>query len=86
MNELFVTNKDDSLKVLATTASTVYIFTEKNPNAYILATGSKNIWTRLYRMRLTNIFAEITEDFLIVDLQKKEIGKNLRLVRIMKPF
>jgi len=40
INDLSVTNNGDSLKVLATVASTVYAFTEKYPNAWILATGS----------------------------------------------
>ena len=53
INDLSVTNNGDSLKVLATVASTVYAFIEKHPNAYILATGSTNVRTRLYRMGIT---------------------------------
>ena len=47
INDLSITNNGDSLKVLATVASTVYAFLEKHPNAYILATGSTNVWTKL---------------------------------------
>ena len=63
INDLAVTNNGDSLKVLATVASTVYAFTEKYPNAWIVATGSTNVRTRLYRMGITNNLAEIKEDF-----------------------
>lgn len=63
INDLSVTNNGDSLKVLATVASTVYAFTEKYPNAWIFATGSTRIRTRLYRMGITNNLAEMIEDF-----------------------
>jgi len=63
INDLSVTNNGDSLKVLATVASTVYAFTEKHPGAWILATGSTAVRTRLYRMGITNNLAEITVDF-----------------------
>jgi len=47
INDLSVTNNGDSLKVLATVASTVYAFIDKHPNASIVATGSTSIRTRL---------------------------------------
>lgn len=63
INDLRVTNNGDSLKVLATVASTVYAFIEKHPNAWVFATGSTNVRTRLYRMGITNNLVEIKEDF-----------------------
>jgi len=54
--------------VLATVASTVYAFTQKNPKAWILATGSTNARTRLYRMGITNNLVEICEDFKVFGL------------------
>ena len=65
LNDLSITNNGDSLKVLATVASTVYAFTNNYPNAWILATGSTFVRTRLYRMGITNNLAEISEDFVI---------------------
>ena len=56
-SDISVTNNGDSLKVLATVASTVYAFTQKNPKAWILATGSTKVRTRLYRMGITNNLA-----------------------------
>ena len=72
INDLSVTNNGDSLKVLATVASTVYAFTEKYPNAWILATGSTAVRTRLYRMGITNNLAEIETDFIVLGYTKNE--------------
>ncbi|MBX2931939.1 MAG: hypothetical protein KF781_08350 [Chitinophagaceae bacterium] len=72
IDDLAVTNNGDSLKVLATVASTVYAFTEKHPNALIIATGSTAARTRLYRMGITNNLAEISEDFIIFGYTKDE--------------
>lgn len=65
INDLSVTNNGDSLKVLATVASTVYAFIDKHPKAYIFATGSTKVRTRLYRMGISNNLAEMAEDFLV---------------------
>ena len=67
-----VTNNGDSLKVLATVASTVYAFIEKHPESWIVATGSTKARTRLYRMGITNNLTEISEDFLIFGYTKDE--------------
>ena len=64
-----ITNNGDSLKVLATVASTVYAFTEKYPNALVFATGSNNFRTRLYRMGITNNLEEIKIDFEVFGLR-----------------
>jgi hypothetical protein len=90
INDLSVTNNGDSLKVLATVASTVYAFIEKHPNAYILATGSTNVRTRLYRMGITNNLAEISEDFVVYGFTDKgdwemfEIGEDYEAFLITK--
>jgi hypothetical protein len=90
INDLSATNNGDSLKVLATVASTVYVFIEKHPNAHILATGSTNIRTRLYRMGITNNLAEIAEDFVVYGFTEKgdwgefEIGEDYEAFLIKK--
>lgn len=63
-----ITNNGDSLKVLATVASTVYAFTEKYPGALVFATGSTSVRTRLYRMGITNNIEEIKIDFVVFGL------------------
>ncbi|RLD59728.1 MAG: hypothetical protein DRJ05_05975 [Bacteroidetes bacterium] len=63
INDLSIANNGDSTKVLATVASTVYAFTEKYPNAWIFATGSTAVRTRLYRMGITNNIEDIKADF-----------------------
>jgi predicted choloylglycine hydrolase len=65
MNDLTITDNGDSSKVLATVASTVYTFTDENPSAMILFTGSTPARTRLYRMAITINLAEISQDFVI---------------------
>lgn len=73
IDDLTVTNNGDGLKILATVASTVYAFTEKRPEAWIIATGSTAARTRLYRMGITNNLAEISADFIIFGYSKNEI-------------
>ena len=68
INDETITNNGDSLKVLATVASTVYAFTEKYPKALVFATESNNVRTRLYRMGITNNLEEIKDDFEVFGL------------------
>ncbi len=68
ISDLTVTNNGDSQKVLATVAVTLYAFTDKNPEATVLATGSTEARTRLYRMGITNNLEEIEKDFIIMGL------------------
>lgn len=63
-----VTNNGDSEKVLATVASTLYIFMEKFPDAMVFASGSSKARTRLYRIGIGNNLAEIQKDFDIYGL------------------
>ena len=61
----FFTNNEDSQKVLATVASTVYEFVKKYPRAWIVATGSTRARTRLYQMGISNNLEAITTDFIV---------------------
>ena len=70
INDLSVSDNGDSVKVLATVASTVYAFTKKYPEAWIFATGSTSGRTRLYRMGITNNLSEISQDFKIFGLSR----------------
>lgn len=63
-----ITNNGDSEKVLATVASTLYIFMDKFPDAMVFASGSTKARTRLYRIGISNNFAEIEKDFDIYGL------------------
>jgi hypothetical protein len=76
INDMVVTNNGDSFKVLATVASTVYAFTSKYPDAWVFATGSTNVRTRLYRMGLSNNLAEIGEDFMVYGLPPNQIWEE----------
>ena len=69
IDDFAVTNNGDSSTVLATVASTVQVFMNQHPKAWILVTGSTPARTRLYRMGITNNLTEIPEHFVI-------FGKN----------
>lgn len=68
ISDLTVTNNNDSQKVLATVAATLYTFTDNYPDATVIATGSTEVRTRLYRMGITNNFTEIERDFVVLGL------------------
>jgi len=65
ISDLSVTNNGDSLRVLATVASTVYAFMKKYPDAWIFVTGSTSARNRLYRMGISNNLDEISTDFFV---------------------
>lgn len=68
ISDLTVTNNDDSKKVLATVAATLYTFVGGHPDATVIATGSTEARTRLYRMGIANNLIEIEKDFVILGL------------------
>ncbi len=72
IDDEIVTNNGDSEKVLATVASTLYIFMEKFPDAMVFATGSTKARTRLYRIGISNNLIEIQEDFEIYGLAENK--------------
>lgn len=63
-----VTNNGDAFKVLATVSAIAYAFTSQYPEAWIFATGSSDVRTRLYRMGISNNLAEINKDFHVYGL------------------
>lgn len=65
IDDTVISNNGDSEKVLATVVSAVYAFLEKQPNAWIYATGSSNSRTRLYRMGISKHFSEVKNDFAV---------------------
>lgn len=74
--------------VLATVASTVYVFTEKYPDSWVFATGLTKPRTRLYRMGITNNITEIQKDFHVYGLKedtwhkfKKDVEYDAFLVK-----
>jgi hypothetical protein len=72
INDEVVTNNGDGQKVLATVVSTIYAFTGKYPDAYVYATGSNEVRTRLYRMGITNNLEELKKDFHVYGLRNDE--------------
>jgi hypothetical protein len=72
INDLIVTNNNDTEKVLATVVGAVYAFTDINPDAWVYATGSTEARTRLYRMGINKYLSEVENDFEIYG----ELGDN----------
>ena len=62
------TDNQDSQKVLATVVSTLYTFMQANPDAVVIATGSTEGRTRLYRMGIANNLAAVERDFTVLGL------------------
>lgn len=69
ISDITVTNNDDSRKVLATVAATVYDFTDQYPGSLVVAKGSTISRTRLYRMGITNYLKQISMDFEVYGLK-----------------
>ena len=63
IDDTVVSNNGDSEKVLATVVSSIYAFTENNPEIWIYAMGSTKARTRLYRMGITKYYDEVIQDF-----------------------
>lgn len=67
-----VTNNGDSQKVLATVAKSLFTFTDRYPDAAVIATGSTLARTRLYRMGITNNLLLIEKDFHVFGWKGRE--------------
>ena len=63
IDDLAISNNNDSEKVLATVVATVYAFTDKNPEVWVYATGSTATRTRLYRMGIAKHLLNIQSNF-----------------------
>lgn len=70
ISDVTVTNNNDSMKVLATVAATLYAFTDRHPDSTIIATGSTEARTRLYRMGISSNLYEIENEFLVLGLNE----------------
>jgi hypothetical protein len=75
-----VSNNDDYQKILATVAKAVLIFTDKNKDAWIIATGSTKSRTRLYQIAISKNLLELQTYFDIYGYKDKKwikFEKNL---------
>lgn len=69
IDDLIITNNGDSQKILATVASTLFIFTDHYPEANVIAIGNSLARTRLYRIGITNNLEAIEKDFNVYGLK-----------------
>ncbi len=63
IDDKIITDNKDSQKVLATVAATVLAFTEKYPEAWIIASGSTQSRTRLYQIGISTNYEELQQYF-----------------------
>jgi hypothetical protein len=70
-----VTNNGDIGQVLGTVAASVYAFTERYPEAFVLFGGSDTAKVRLYRMILSRYYDEITRTFLLFGAEHNKRGQ-----------
>ena len=72
ISDTAISNNNDSRKVLATVALTLYKFFEKYPDKFVVATGSTKSRTRLYRIGISNNLEEIRADFEVFGFDGQE--------------
>jgi hypothetical protein len=78
-----VSNNKDTEKVLATVAASIYIFTNRYPNAPVYLEGNSLARKRLYRMGISNNLYEITKDFTIFGVSE---NGNLEIYEVNKDY
>lgn len=71
IDDLAISNNNDTEKILATVVATVYAFTDKNTDVWVYATGSTKARTRLYRMGINKYLVEASKDFEILGQKEK---------------
>ncbi|MEY5047603.1 MAG: hypothetical protein RLZZ175_962 [Bacteroidota bacterium] len=69
VSDISVSNNGDMNKVLSTVATTLFIFIRKYPEATVIATGSTDVRTRLYRIGISNNLEKIEKEFVIMGLK-----------------
>jgi hypothetical protein len=81
VDDLAISDNQDTDKVLLTVADSVYTFLNKFSGKFVYATGSTKARTRLYRMGITRFYDTIKKDFYIYgqideNFVEFEIGSN----------
>jgi hypothetical protein len=80
INDLIITDNNDSQKVLATVALSIIKFFERYPNCYVFAKGSTNSRTRLYKIGITNNWNDISQIFEVYGFIEEKWNKFERNV------
>jgi hypothetical protein len=63
LDDLAISNNNDTSKVLFTVAHTILVFTDHRPDSRILFAGSTESRTRLYQIAISKNFKEINKLF-----------------------
>ncbi len=73
LNDLAVSDNGDAEQVLATVVAATQLFLADHPDALVYAEGSTPARTRLYRMGLTRLWAEIQTEVRLFGLLGDEL-------------
>jgi hypothetical protein len=89
IDDLVITDNQDTEKVLATVASTIFDFFTVYSGTIVLAQGSTHSRTRLYRRYLTQFFDFIDKEFVLYGeldgvIERFNKGKDYRAFLISK--
>lgn len=76
LDDMSISDNGDTEKVLATVVTAVYLFTNENPSAYVLAKGSTPARTRLYRISITKYLVQAEKDFNIYGMVSDEEAED----------
>jgi hypothetical protein len=68
IDDKVITDNGDSEKILATVASTLYVFTLEKADVSVFFKGSNQSRTRLYQIGISKYFEEISESFTVLGL------------------
>ena len=80
VDDKVVTDNGDTEKILATIASTIFVFTEKYPNSYILLLSQNLGILRLYRIAISKFFARVSIDFEVLGMPEGDkLWKKFKL-------
>lgn len=72
IDDMVVTDNGDSEKVLATVVAAVYAFAGHHSGAWVYASGSTDVRTRLYRMGINKYLEIVEQDFEIMGEHQNE--------------
>ncbi|MCB0647991.1 MAG: hypothetical protein KDC49_15085 [Saprospiraceae bacterium] len=78
LDDLVISNNEDTEIVLATVASTIYAFFDHHEGSIVLAKGSTKSRTRLYRRHLSLLLDLIEKDFLLFGELNNEIERFVK--------
>ena len=86
IDDLAVSNNDDTGKILGTVVAALYSFFDHHPFASVHATGSTASRTRLYRMGITRFYEDVQHDFMLFGFTEEGLLEKFQKGKTYKSF